>query len=90
MALCDWAICPADGGKGSIIVTAAATSCASLGWDRVRFLHSSWYGVMLWICDGNRDVLVIAEQLIQSQGLLSSSPHQQAGWGCTRSWEGHR
>ena len=26
--------------------------------------------------------------LTQSQGLFCSPPHQRAGWGCTRSWEG--
>uniref|UniRef100_A0A8C0BIH1 Uncharacterized protein n=1 Tax=Buteo japonicus TaxID=224669 RepID=A0A8C0BIH1_9AVES len=23
--------------------------CADFGWDRVNFLHSSWYGAMFWI-----------------------------------------
>ena len=27
--------------------------CAGFGWDRVNFLHSSWYGAMFWICAGN-------------------------------------
>ena len=43
--------------------------CAGFGWDRVNFLHSSWYGAMFWICaensvDNTRDVLVIAEQCL--------------------------
>ena len=26
---------------------------AGFGWDRVNFLHSSWYGAVFWICDEN-------------------------------------
>jgi len=25
-------------------------TCAGFGWDRVNFLHSSWYGATFWIC----------------------------------------
>ena len=27
--------------------------CAGFAWDRVNFLHSSWYGAMVWICAEN-------------------------------------
>lgn len=29
-------------------------SYAVLGWERINFLHSTWYGAMLWICSGDR------------------------------------
>lgn len=25
--------------------------CAGFGWDRVNFLHGSYYGAIFWICD---------------------------------------
>lgn len=28
--------------------------CTGFAWDRVKFLHSSSYGSLLWICAGNR------------------------------------
>ena len=27
--------------------------CAGFHWDRVNFLHGSWYGAMFWICGEN-------------------------------------
>ena len=27
--------------------------CASFGWDRVNFLHRSWYGALFWVCAEN-------------------------------------
>lgn len=59
-------------------------------WDKVKFLHSSLYKDAFWICAGNRDVLVIAEQLLHIVKAFSAphTSHQQRGCGCTRSWEG--
>jgi len=27
--------------------------CAGFGWDRVNFLHTSWYETIFWICAEN-------------------------------------
>jgi len=27
--------------------------CTGFGWDKVKFLHSSFHGAMFWICDEN-------------------------------------
>ena len=68
--------------------------CAGFGWDRVNFLHSSWYGATFWICAGNSVGNTAMFQLLLSSAytesrpfLLLTPPHQRVGWGCT-SWEG--
>lgn len=53
--------------------------CAGFGWDKVRFLRSSLYGAMVWICAENsaytcRDVSVIAEQAWH-RATAFSAPH---------------
>ena len=70
-------------------------NCASFGWDRVNFLHSNWYGATFWICVGNSvDNTGMFSFLLSSAYpepralLLLPPPHQRAGWGGTRSWEG--
>ena len=41
--------------------------CPGFGWDRVNFLHSSWYDAVLWTYDENNGdntwmISVVAEQ----------------------------
>lgn len=71
----------------------ALSTWAGFGLGRVSFLHSSWYGTVVWICAGNsvdnvRDVFITDEQCSHSikavTALLLTPPHQRGG---TRSWE---
>ena len=73
--------------------TLACSAC--FGWDRVNFLHSSWYGAMFWICAENSvdnsgmfSLLLSSAYTASRPFLLLTPPHQRVGWGCTRSWEG--
>ena len=61
----------------------------------VNFLHSSYYGAMVWICAENSVdntgmfSLLLSSAYTESRPfLLLTPPHQRVGWGCTRSWEG--
>ena len=72
--------------------TPTCACCAAFGWDRVRFLHSSYYGAMVWICAGNSVDntgmfwLLLSSAYTESRPfLLLTPPHQRAGWGFTRS-----
>ncbi|XP_074989722.1 LOW QUALITY PROTEIN: tubulin alpha-8 chain-like [Calonectris borealis] len=69
--------------------------CAGFGWGRVKFLHSSWYGAVFWICAGNSvdntgmfSFLLSRAYTGSRPFLLLTPPHQRGGWGGTRSWEG--
>ena len=69
--------------------------CAGFDWNRVNFFHSSYYGTMFWICAENSIdntgvfSLLLSRAYTQSRPfLLLTPPHQRAGWGCTRNWEG--
>lgn len=48
-----------EGGDGNsllehnILVEKQMPDCTGSSWDRVHVLHSSWYGVVFWICDHN-------------------------------------
>lgn len=61
-------------------------------WERVNFCHSTWCCILdFWLKQWwkERDVLVVAEQCSQSQGLSAPPAVLPAkGWGCTSSWEG--
>lgn len=66
---------------------------AGLGWGRVNFIHSSLYGAVLFICGGkgleNSGVfswLLSCAYRESRPFLLVSQPHQQAGWGGTKSF----
>jgi len=50
---------------------------------------------MFWICDQNSVDNIGMFKILPSSSytesrpfLLLTPPHQQAGWGCTRGWEG--
>ena len=69
--------------------------CTGFGLDRVNFLHSSWYEVMLWTfaenCVDNTGMfqfLLSSAYRDPRPSLLLTPPCQWVGWGCTRSWEG--
>ena len=48
------------------------------GWDRVNFLHCSWYGTMFWI-RAEKDVFVIAEQCLHTvKAFPASHPNPPA------------
>lgn len=67
------------------------TYCVDFDW--VNFLHSGWYGVMLWSSAGKNVENLFNPcwaALIESQSrpfLLSTPSHHQVGWGCIRNWE---
>jgi len=59
------------------------------------FFHNSLYGTIFWIGDENSiDNAEMFSSLLSSAYtesrplLLLTLPHRQAGWGCTRTWEG--
>ena len=70
--------------------------CAGLGWDRVNFLHSSWYGAMLWIYAENSVdnsgmfSLLLSSAYAASRPFLPLTPHVQwGGWDAQEVGRGH-
>lgn len=64
-------------------------------WNGANFLHSSWYGVKIWICAASSVHhigmvwLLLSSVYTESRTSLFLVPfHQRAGWGYTRRWEG--
>ena len=59
------------------------------------FFHIGLYGTMFWICaeksvDDNTGMFLLLLSCAYTESRpfpLLTPPHQQVGWGCTRSWE---
>ena len=70
--------------------------CAGFGWGRVNFLHSSWYGAVVWICAGNSvdntgmfSLLLSSAYTEPRPFLLLTHPTSEQAGGAQGVWRGH-